>query len=155
MASKNYLKYRKNLPKDNKLTGIVGAPETEFCNFFAQGMADRMAVSYHKYGAVSEAYPEAVDAIESLKIRLKLYLEGGEVKGQKIAPGNTEYLMDVANFAMIEFMHPKHPTAFFKSTDSDGSPGRKWNNGITSEEGHGKAQTERAIEDYYSGRGGE
>jgi hypothetical protein len=30
----------------------------------------------------------------------------------------------VANFAMIEFMHPRHPQAHYKATDSDGSPGR-------------------------------
>jgi hypothetical protein len=32
--------------------------------------------------------------------------------------------MDVANFAMIEFMLPRHPQAHFKGTDDDGSPGR-------------------------------
>jgi hypothetical protein len=133
MASKNYLKYRKNFPQDNAFKGISGAPQSEFSNYFAQGMADRMAVSYHKYGLVAEAYPEKVDAIESLKARLKLYAEGGEVKGQGVAPGNTEYLMDAANFAMIEFMHPKHPNAFFKATDSNGSPGRAWNDGSVSD----------------------
>jgi hypothetical protein len=155
MASENYLKYRQNFPQNNTFTGIRGAPETEFSNFFVQGMANRMAVSYHKYGPVSEAYPEKVDAIESLKTRLKLYLEGGEIKGQKIAPGNTEYLIDAANFAMIEFMHPKHPKAFFKVTDSDGSPGRVWNDGNISEAGHGKRQAEVAVQNFYSKRGQE
>ena len=91
-------------------------PSSENSLEFHQGMVDRMAVSYFKYGAVSEAYPEKVDAIESLKKRLDKYSKDG----------NTEWLMDVANFAMIEFMHPKHKKAHFRSTDSHESPGRVW-----------------------------
>jgi hypothetical protein len=81
-----------------------------------------MLVSFYKYGAVANAYPDRVDAIASLQQRLKLYASGDPAKG--IAPGNTEYLMDAANFAMIEFMHPRHPDAHFKGTDDEGSPGR-------------------------------
>lgn len=155
MASKNYLKYRKSLPKDQPFKGITAAPETEFLNNFAQGMANRMAVSYHKYGPVSEAYPDKVDAIKSLNDRLKLYMEGGEIKGKKIAPGNTEYLMDVANFAMIEFMHPKHPKAFFQATDSSGSPGRVWNDGEITDAAHGEQQQADAVNSFYAKRGAE
>lgn len=91
-------------------------PLSEFSDAFTQGMADRMAVSYCKYGAVKDAYPSRVDAIASLKKRLERYEE----------TGNTEWLMDVANFAMIEFMHPRHPDAHFRATDSRESPGRQW-----------------------------
>ena len=97
-----------------ELAGSV--PGSEFSRFFVQGMADRMAMSFHKYGNVSAAYPRKVDAIGSLEIRLCKYQE----------TGNTEFLMDVANFAMIEFMHPRHIGAYFKATDSLESPGRKW-----------------------------
>ena len=88
------------------------APASEFSREFVQGMAHRMTVSYHKYGLVSPA--SKIDMIESLEKRLALYKE----------TGNTEWLMDVANFAMIEFMHPRHPDAHFEGTDSDASPGR-------------------------------
>lgn len=91
-----------------------GAPDTEFYPEFVVGMAKRMAMSYYKYGLVSDAYPHKVDAIRSLQARLDKYAQ----------TGNTEYLMDAANFAMIEFMHPKHPNAFYAPTDSSGSPGR-------------------------------
>jgi len=91
-------------------------PTSEFSEQFAQGMADRMAVSFCKYGAVADAYPHRVDAIASLKKRLEKYEQDG----------NTEWLMDVANFAMIEFMHPRRPEAHFRATDSKESPGRKW-----------------------------
>lgn len=95
---------------------LESAPSSEFSLLFVQGMADRMAMSYYKYGKVAEAYPRKVDAVASLKLRLEKYEQ----------TGNTEFLMDVANFAMIEFMHPRHDNAFFKPTDSGESPGRKW-----------------------------
>lgn len=79
-------------------------------------MVDRMSVSFHKYGPVAEAYPGKVNAVDSLVKRLDRYRE----------TGNTEWLMDVANFAMIEFMHPAHPKAHYRATDSRESPGRVW-----------------------------
>lgn len=66
-------------------------PSSEFSDAFVQGMKDRMHVSFHKYGAVADAYPHRVNALESLLVRLRRYEE----------TGNTEWLMDVANFAMI------------------------------------------------------
>jgi hypothetical protein len=146
-------KYQVELHKP--FTGLKAAPETEFSTTFAQGMADRMAVSFFKYGLVAEAYPKKVNAIESLKTRLDLYLNGGEVKGVNIGAGNTEYLMDVANFAMIEFMHPKHPKAFFKPTDSNGSPGRNWNDGEVTDAPHGEEQLANRVRDFYASRGSE
>lgn len=89
-------------------------PPTEISAEFLQGMADRMAVSFHKYGAVADAYPVKVDAIDSLRTRLANYRRDG----------NTEWLIDVANFAMIEFMYPAHERAHYAPTDSAASPGR-------------------------------
>lgn len=94
-----------------------GVPDTEVSREFLQGMADRMGVSYCKYGAVADAYPHKVNAMESLQARLDKYAR----------TGNTEWLMDVANFAMIEFMRPRHPDAHYRPTDSKESPGRVWN----------------------------
>lgn len=96
--------------------------ETEFRDDFIQGMKDRMVMSFYKYGPVAAAYPDKVDAIGSLMQRLRLYARGDPAKG--IEPGNTEYLMDAANFCMIEFAHPRHAQAHFKGTDDDESPGR-------------------------------
>jgi hypothetical protein len=95
-----------------------GVPTSENSQEFHQGMVDRMGVSYFKYGPVADAYPTKVDALASLQKRLDRYAE----------TGNREWLMDVANFAMIEFQHPRHSKAHFRSTDSDESPGRVWNN---------------------------
>lgn len=100
----------------------TACPHTELSKPFLKGMLDRMGVSFHKYGAVAEAYPAKVDAIASLKTRLERYEQDG----------NTEWLMDVANFAMIEFMHPAHPQAHYDPQDSDTSPGRTRHNGVQS-----------------------
>ena len=98
----------------NQVTLRVMVPKTEFSHEFLEGMLKRMTVSFHKYGKVRDAYPDKIDAIESLRTRLAMYE----------ADGNTEWLMDVANFAMIEWMAPAHPNAHYDPQDSDTSPGR-------------------------------
>jgi hypothetical protein len=89
-------------------------PRSEFDAEFVQGMANRMATSFFRYGKLVEAYPHKINALDSLELRLKKYRE----------TGNTEYLIDAANFAMIEFKLPSLPNARFEATDSNGSPGR-------------------------------
>ncbi len=107
--------------KTIKLLIAPGIPESETCVEFFQGQVDRMGVSFCKYGLVADAYPNRVDAIASLHQRLVKYAE----------TGNTEWLMDVANYAMIEFMHPRHPQAHFRGTDSRESPGRVFEGAAT------------------------
>lgn len=65
-------------------------PASEFFPEFVQGMKDRMSMSYFKYGPVRKAYPDRFDAVEDLKKRLEKYE----------LTGNTEWLMDVANFCL-------------------------------------------------------
>lgn len=89
-------------------------PNTEFRAPFIQGMRDRVEVSFHKYGPVSEAVAHGAKFVEALEKRLALYRE----------TGNTEWLMDVANYAMFEFMYPSHKSAHFRPTDADESPGK-------------------------------
>ena len=60
-----------------------------------------------------QTYPELAQAYKSIKRRLELYEE----------THNTEYLVDVANFAMIEYKYPSFTNAKYMPTDSDKSPG--------------------------------
>jgi hypothetical protein len=90
------------------------APASEVSEEFIDGMRNRMAMSFFKYGPVRDAYPHKISAIESLRKRLERYEE----------TGNTEWLIDAANFAMIEFMCPSHRDAHFRATDAAESPGR-------------------------------
>lgn len=62
-------------------------------------MLNRMGMSYMKYGRVADAYPAKVDAIASLELRLRTFEQ----------TSNTEFLLDAANFAMIEHRWPRHP----------------------------------------------
>jgi hypothetical protein len=95
---------------------------TEYSDEFDAKRKNAMCVSRFKYGLLTDAYPHRVDAVASLKRLLELYEFGDVSRG--IKPGTTEYLVDVANFAMIEFMLPRHPEAHYQATDSSGSPGR-------------------------------
>lgn len=78
---------------------------------FLRGMASRMAMSMEKYGDVHQSN---IDGVKCCEKRIEKYRE----------TGNTEYLMDAANFLMIEFMKPRRQDAHFRATDSAESPGR-------------------------------
>src|SRR5581483_3864027 len=104
----------KKWPKSLRIKVSEYVPLEETCSReFLQGMVNRMIVSHHKYGDLTKNYPHNVDSIASLKKRLKLYQQ----------TGNTEWLLDVANQAMIEFMRPRHRKAHFRATSSQESPG--------------------------------
>ena len=98
---------------------IGACPETEYSPGFIQGMVNRMAVSYHKYGALEIAYPHKLSALHTLDAAIAKYRESK----------NTEYLIDAANYLMIEFMHPSVDGAHFEGTDHDRSIGRMSNQG--------------------------
>ncbi len=86
---------------------------------FLQCMRNRMLVSRAKYGPAAEAYPHKVDAIRSMMDRVREYER----------TGNTEFLVDAANFLMIEFQYPSIPSANFRATDDRESPGRRLTDG--------------------------
>jgi hypothetical protein len=93
-----------------------GIPLSQIDVPFFQGMVDRMGVSWFKYGDM-RAHGDGDDPvklIESLKVRLDKYEE----------TGNAEWLMDVGNIAMMEFVNGQHPNHHYRPTDSDESPGR-------------------------------
>jgi hypothetical protein len=84
--------------------------QSEYSDDFDNKRKNMMVMSYYKYGPVSENYKteKTIDAIGSLKKRLEKYEE----------TGNTEFLADIANFAMIEFMYPQHDKAHYRPTDN-------------------------------------
>ena len=84
-----------------------------FSNEFVTKMQNAIEMSHYKYGWASKSYPELAQAYKCIQERLDKYLE----------THNTEFLIDIANFAMIEFMHPAFKDASYKPTDSGESPG--------------------------------
>lgn len=83
--------------------------KTEYSTQFDEIRKNMMIVSYFKYGAMKDNYDKfkCMDALGNIQKRLQKYKE----------TGNTEYLADVANFAMIEFMYPSIEGAKYTPTD--------------------------------------
>lgn len=85
--------------------------DKDWCQEFIDGMKNRMVTSQHKYGRVKDNRCE-IDFVACLEDRLKKYKE----------TGNGEWLMDVANFAMMECVMPIRSDAHFRATDSHEAP---------------------------------
>lgn len=87
--------------------------EREYSTEFDKLRKSRVEVSFYKYGAARDNFGSGrVDAIGSLELCLDKFKE----------TGNTEYLLDVANYAMFRYMFP-FPGEYFKATDSSESAG--------------------------------
>ena len=87
--------------------------DREYSEEFDKLRKSRVYVSYYKYGAAKKNFGEGrVDAIGSLELCLEKFKD----------TGNTEYLLDVANYAMFRYMFPL-PGEYFKATDSLESAG--------------------------------
>ena len=85
----------------------------DFSEEFVNKMRNAIEMSHYKYGWMSNTYPELAQAVKCIQERLDLYNK----------THNTEYLVDVANFAMIEYKHPSYEDAKYTPSDSDKSPG--------------------------------
>lgn len=77
-----------------------------------QLLLNRMAASDEKYGSIKQNYPIPHHAWRQIPGRVEKYLK----------TGNTEYLLDVANFALIEYLRPSFPEAFFEATKDSTDP---------------------------------
>ena len=86
----------------------------EYSNRFDELRKNRVEVSFFKYGPARKNFRTGnVKAIPSMELCIEKYN----------STGNTEYLVDAANYLMFEFMYPQHPKAHFKATDSRDSAG--------------------------------
>lgn len=87
--------------------------DNEYSTEFDKLRKSRVEVSFYKYGAARDNFGSGrVDAIGSLELCLDKFKN----------TGNTEYLLDVANYAMFRYMFPL-PGEYFKATDSSESAG--------------------------------
>lgn len=88
--------------------------EEEYSTKFDQLRKNRVEVSYHKYGPARKNFKTGnVDAIKTMELCVEKYK----------STGNTEYLVDAANYLMFEFMYPQVKNAHFRATDSKESAG--------------------------------
>lgn len=87
--------------------------KTDYSEEFDKKRKALIQQSYFKYGKASKNFATGnVDAIGSLEKCLAKFKE----------TGNTEYLCDIANYAMFRFMFPQNGE-YFRHTDSDDSAG--------------------------------
>ena len=99
--------------------GLVDPPKAKFtlkqleqaqwCDKFEYYMRNRLLMGGLRYGLMGEKGKPQYDSIASIEKRLKLYQE----------TGNTEYLVDIANLCMVEFVEGKHPNKHFSATDDE------------------------------------
>ena len=88
--------------------------EEEYSDRFDRLRKNRVEVSFYKYGPARKNFGTGnVQAIPTMRRCVEKYQE----------TGNTEYLLDTANYLMFEFMYPQVKGAYFKATDSGESAG--------------------------------
>ena len=85
----------------------------DFSEAFVTKMKNAIETSHYKYGWASKTYPELAQAYKCIEQRLELYKK----------THNKEYLVDVANFAMLEFLYSSFQDAKYTPTDSNKSCG--------------------------------
>jgi len=85
----------------------------DFSEEFIIKMKNAIEMSHYKYGWASKTYPELAQAHKCIAERLEAYIK----------THNKEYLVDVANFAMLEYLFPAFDDAHYTPQDSGNSPG--------------------------------
>lgn len=74
---------------------------------FEYYMRNRLLMGGLRYGLFGDPKKPKYNSVDSIKKRIALYEE----------TGNTEYLVDVANLCMVEFIEGNHPNKHFSATD--------------------------------------
>lgn len=86
----------------------------EYSVRFDELRKNRIEVGFYKYGPARKNYASGnIQALPSMERCVQKYKD----------TGNTEFLVDAANFLMLEFMFPQHKNAHFRATDSGESAG--------------------------------
>lgn len=81
--------------------------ETEWNPEFVTRMQNRLVMGSFRYGLWVRPEKWDSDFIAGIRKKLVAYEESG----------NTEHLVDVGNYALLEFTRPKHPDAHFRAED--------------------------------------
>lgn len=87
--------------------------QNEYCEQFDKLRRNRVEMSFYKYGPARENFGGGrVDAVKTLELCLEAFKKDG----------NTEHMVDIANYAMFRYMFPMDGE-HFTATDSSGSVG--------------------------------
>ena len=88
---------------------IAELRESEWCHDFEELQRNRLIVGAFRYGRLGDPNKPQYDRCVAMTSRLGKYRE----------TGNTEFLVDIANLAMLEFVEGTHPNKHFAATDGD------------------------------------
>lgn len=92
------------------LAEIDANVKAKWCPKFFKLMKNRLAMGYLRYEANNPAKKagKKYDFVGAIEKKLELYKESG----------NTEYMVDIGNYAMLEFKKPSHPKGHFFAGDA-------------------------------------
>lgn len=93
--------------KRDCLPGLDELRQTEWSTEFEEKMRHRLLMGAFRYGLFSSPDKWKYDRVAGAKKKLALYE----------STGNTEHLVDVANYALLEFVRPSHAEAHFRAED--------------------------------------
>jgi hypothetical protein len=97
------------LKKLKSSPSLTSLKKTEWSDEMERLMRNRLVFGSIRYGLLHDPHKPVYDRLNSIIQRAKLYM----------TTGNDEYLVDVANLALLEFEEGKHPKKHFKSIDDD------------------------------------
>lgn len=90
-----------------KLPGLEELQQTEWSTEFEMCMRRRLIIGAFRYGRFQDPKKWRYDLLGGLGKKLQAY--------QKT--GNRENLVDIANYALLEFVRPSHVKAHFAAED--------------------------------------
>lgn len=74
---------------------------------FTKLMQNRLVMGHMRYGPLGHEDKPNYDHVKAIRDKLKLFE----------ATGNDEILVDIANYALVEFIEGVHPKKHFSATD--------------------------------------
>lgn len=94
-------------PERSRVTDLEKLRLSEWSPEFETLMRNRLLMGYFRYGPFNRKDDIDYDRVGSIYQRIKQYKQ----------TGNKEFLVDIANLAMLEFCHSEHPLAHFEAID--------------------------------------
>ena len=91
----------------HKVSSYEELKETEWSVIFENLMRNRLIMGAIRYGRIGTVGKPQYNRIESMISRLQKYSESG----------NKEYLIDVANLCLLEFIECNHPKQHFHAVE--------------------------------------
>lgn len=91
--------------KNNELPSLAELKETEWCQEFDNLAKGKMIQAAFRYGLLRNN--NAFDFIESMKKKISRYEQ----------THNLELMVDIRNYAMLEFIKPKYADAYYHNED--------------------------------------